>query len=95
MKITLQITENTGDPYIVTTNLFAVVAMERKFKIRASDLANGIAIEHLAFLAYESCKLSSIPVPPAFDDYLKRLDSIDIVSQETENPTNGEPTHEA
>jgi hypothetical protein len=94
MKITLQITENTGDPYTVTTNLFTVVAMERKFKIRASDLANGIAIEHLAFLAYESCKLSSIPVPPAFDDYLKRLDSIDIVSQETENPTNGEPTQE-
>jgi hypothetical protein len=94
MKITLQITENKGEPYTVTTNLFTVVAMERKFKIRASDLANGIAIEHLAFLAFESCKQHNIPVPPAFDDYLKRLDSIDIVSQETENPTNGEPTQE-
>jgi hypothetical protein len=95
MKITLQVTENTGEPYTVTTNLFTVVAMERKFKIKASDLANGIAIEHLAFMAYESCKQNNIPVPPAFDDYLKRLDSIDVVSQETANPTEGEPTHEA
>jgi hypothetical protein len=95
MKITLQITENTGDPYIVTTNLFAVVAMERKFKIKASDLASGIAIEQLAFLAYESCKQSSIAVPPIFDDYLKRLDSIDVLSSEPANPTEGELTAEA
>jgi len=95
MKITLQITENTGDPYTVTTNLFTVVAMERKFKIKASDLANGIAIEHLAFMAYESCKQQNIPVPPVFDDYLKRLDSIDVVSSEPVNPTEGEHTPEA
>jgi hypothetical protein len=95
MKITLQITENTGDPYTVTTNLFAVVAMERKFKIKASDLASGIAIEQLAFLAYESCKQSSIAVPPIFDDYLKRLDSIDVLSSEPANPTEGELTAEA
>ncbi len=36
------------------------VAMERKFKIRASDLAQGIALEHLAFLAFESCKQQNI-----------------------------------
>jgi hypothetical protein len=95
MKITLQVTENGKEPYTVTTNLFAVVAMERKFKIKASDLASGIAIEHLAFLAYESCKQSSIPVPPVFDDYLKRLDSIDVLSSEPANPTDGEHTHEA
>jgi hypothetical protein len=94
MKITLQITENTGDPYTVTTNLYTVVAMERKFKIKASDLAESIAIEHLAFLAYESCKQHSVPVPPTFDDYLKRLDGIEVVSGETANPTDGEVTAE-
>jgi hypothetical protein len=69
--------------------------MERKFKIKASDLASGIAIEQLAFLAYESCKQSSIAVPPIFDDYLKRLDSIDVLSSEPANPTEGELTAEA
>lgn len=87
MKITMRVQQNDGQEYEVTTNLFTVVAMERKFKIKASDLAQGIALEHLAFLAYESCKLSSIPVPLSFDDYLKKLDGIDVVGQETENPS--------
>jgi hypothetical protein len=87
MKITLRVQQNDGQEYEVTTNLFTVVAMERKFKIKASDLAQGIALEHLAFLAYESCKQSSVPVPLSFDEYLKKLDSIDVVSEETANPS--------
>jgi hypothetical protein len=82
MKITMRVQQNDGQEYEVTTNLFTVVAMERKFKIKASDLAQGIALEHLAFLAYESCKQSSVPVPLSFDDFLKKLESIDIVGQE-------------
>lgn len=87
MKITLRVQQNDGQEYEVTTNLFTVVAMERKFKIKASDLAQGIALEHLAFLAYESCKQSSVPVPLSFDEYLKKLDGIDVVSEETANPS--------
>jgi len=92
MKIKLQVTEAGGTAYEVTTNLFTVVAMERKFKIRASDLAQGIALEHLAFLAFESCKQQNIPVPISFDDYLKKLDGIDIVSEEAVNPSDGAVT---
>lgn len=92
MKIKLQVTESDGNAYEVTTNLFTVVAMERKFKIRASDLAQGIALEHLAFLAFESCKQQNIPVPISFDDYLKKLDGIDIVSEEAVNPSDGAVT---
>ena len=87
MKITLRVQQNDGQEYEVTTNLFTVVAMERKFKIKASDLAQGIALEHLAFLAYESCKQCNILVPLSFDEYLKKLDSIDVVSEETANPS--------
>lgn len=87
MKITLEVTQNDGQKYRVTTNLFTVVAMERKFKIRASDLAQGIAVEQLAFLAYECCKQNEIVVPIVFDDYLKVIDSIDVVNEETVNPS--------
>lgn len=94
MKITLKVTEVGGNAYEVTTNLFTVVAMERKFKIRASELANGIAIEQLAFLAYESCKQHNIPVPMSFDDYIKKLESIEVVDQEPANPTEGVATQD-
>lgn len=88
MKITLEVTQNDGQRYKVTTNLFTVVAMERKFKIKASDLAQGIAVEQLAFLAYECCKQNDIVVPIVFDDYLKIIDSIDVVNEEPANPLN-------
>lgn len=93
MKIKMQIVETGGETYQVETNLFTVVALERKFKVKASELVNGIAMEHLAFLAYESCKQQSIPVPLAFDEYIKKLDSIEIVDEEPANPTEKAPTH--
>jgi hypothetical protein len=94
MKISLAVTQTDGQAYTVTTNLFTVVAMERKFKIKASELANGIGLEHLAFLAYECCKQQNIAVPAVFDDYVKRLDSIEVVGSEPANPTEGEATPE-
>ena len=87
MKITLQVEQTNGETYQVTTNLFSIVALERKYKIRASDLASGVAMEHLAFLAYEGAKQNSITVPINFDDYIKNLASVEVVSEDTANPT--------
>jgi hypothetical protein len=96
MKITLKVTQTDGATYQVTTNLFTIVAMERKFKIKASELASGIAIEHLAFLAFESCKQAGeIIVPVVFDDYIKLIEAIEVVNGETPNPTEAVPTPEA
>ena len=87
MQLNLHVTTNDGDDYTVTTNLFVVVAWERKYKRKASELASGIAIEDLAFMAYESYKQSGITVPAVFDDYVKKLASIQVVGQEPENPS--------
>jgi len=87
MKITLKVTPNEGDSYEVTTNLFVVVAWERRTKRQASSLANGIGAEDLAFFAYESAKQSGRPMPAIFDDYIKSLQSVDVVSSEAPNPT--------
>ena len=86
MKITLEVTEKGGVAYRVTTNLFSIIAMERRFKIRASDLANGVAMEHLAFLAFEGAKQEGFTVPAVFDDYIKRLESVDVIEDEPVNP---------
>jgi hypothetical protein len=64
-----------------------IVALERKFKIRASDLASGVAMEHLAFLAFEGAKQNSITVPAVFDDYIKKLVSVEVVNEDAANPT--------
>lgn len=87
MKIRLAVTENSGETYEVETNLFVIVAWERRFKRKASDLADAIGAEDLAFLAWEACKQVNIPVPAVFDDYVKRLANLEVASEETTNPT--------
>jgi len=86
MKLDLKVT-TADNSYTVSTNLFVIVAWERKYKRKASDLASGIGVEDLAFMAYESCKQSNIPVPLLFDDYVKQLQAIEVVGQDAENPT--------
>lgn len=86
MKISISVDIGDG-PQIVTTNLFTVITWERKYKRRAGDLAAGIGAEDLAFLAYEASKAAGITVPLVFDDYAKKIVSLDVVSEEDQNPT--------
>jgi len=86
MKITIRV-DLGADTHEVSTNLWVVTQWERKFRRKASDLAQGIGVEDLAYLAYEACKVHGVTVPAAFDDFIKKLQSIDVVSQEPENPT--------
>ncbi len=96
MQLTLKVTPVEGEPYECKTNLFVIVAWERRFKTKASSLSTtGVGLEDLAFMAYESCKQMNIPVSPSFDDYVKKLANIEVVEEEQVNPTDGEHTPEA
>jgi hypothetical protein len=92
MKLHLKVTEQGKDPYEVTTNLVTLVAWERRFKRKASDMANGIGVEDLAFLAWEACKQAKIVVPGEFDKFIAKLDSVEVSAEEIENPTHAELT---
>ena len=92
MRLNIKVTPIEGDPYIVQTNLFKIVAWERKFKRPASDMATAMGAEWLAYLAYEACKQQNIPVPITFDDFLKKIESVTDGESENENPTDGGPT---
>jgi hypothetical protein len=81
MQLTLKV-ELPDNTYTVTTNLYVVVAWDRKFKRKASDMANGIGIEDLAYLAFEASKLNKIVVPAEFDNFIKQLVNIEVVEQE-------------
>jgi shikimate kinase len=93
MKITIRYTRK-GETTEVSTSLLTVVAWERKFKRKASDMGNGMGIEDIAFLAFEASKQHKVVVPAAFDDFLASLESIEVVSEETENPTPAAPPDE-
>jgi hypothetical protein len=91
MKLTLKVDTGAG-PYTVTTNLHTVVLWERKFRTKASKLAEGIGMEDLAFLAFESARAAGIETPLVFDDYLKTIEAIEVVEDEPVHPSQGEPT---
>ena len=86
MKLTLRVDQGDG-PIEVTTNLFTIVAWERRFKTKASNIANGIGMEDLAFMAYEASKINKIVVPADFDSFVKGLTNIEVVDTEAANPT--------
>jgi hypothetical protein len=92
MKLTLAVDLGEG-PIEVTSNLYVIVQYERKYKRKASDMANGVGMEDLLFIAYESCKLHGVTVPIVFDDFIKKAVSVEVVDQETDaNPTHAAPT---
>jgi hypothetical protein len=92
VQLTLQIDLGNG-PAVVTTNLMVIVNWERKYKRKASQLAEGIGMEDLAFMAHEAAKISGVNgVPLMLDDFIKQLVSLDVIEQEDTNPTEAAPT---
>lgn len=90
MQLTLAVDAGDG-PFTVSTNLWVITQWERKYKCKASQMADGIGVEDLAFLAYESAKLNGIVVPVVFDDFLKTVRSLEVVEQSPAVPTSEEP----
>ena len=86
MKLTLKV-ETADTAYEVVTNLYVIILWERKYKRKASDMASGIGVEDLAFMAYEASKLNKIVVPSEFDTFVKNLVNIDVLNTEAPNPT--------
>jgi len=91
----LTIRADIGDgPFEVTTSMWSIVAWERKYKAKVSNMASAMGMEDLAYLAYESAKVAKIVVPAVFDDFVKRLQLLEVVSEEAVHPTEAAPTGE-
>ena len=91
MKLDLRLDMGDG-PITVTTNLWCITQWERKFKTKASDMANGIGIEDLSFLAWAACQVHGVTVPIVLDDFIKKLVTLDVVSEEPDRPFSEAPT---
>lgn len=87
MQLKLKVDQGQGE-YEVNTNLYVIVTWERKFKRKASDIqTGGIGMEDLAFMAYEASKLAGVTIPAMFDDFIKRLVTLEVVEADSANPT--------
>jgi len=88
--------KKTGDdaPVEVVTTLANIVAWERRFKRKASEMAQAAGVEDLAYLAWEASKTAKVVVPAVFDDFLNRLESLEIVEEVPTNPSPAAPTDE-
>ena len=84
MQLRLKATFNDGTISEVVTNLSTVVAWERTYKRKASEMASGIGVEDLAFLCYEATRASGTTVPGTLDQFITSLNSIDVL--ETQDP---------
>ena len=91
MQLTIKVDQGEG-PVNVKTNLFTIVAWERKYKRKASDMGNGIGIEDLAYLAHQACQQNDVVVPIVLDDFIKRLVTLEVVNDEPDRPTSPVPT---
>lgn len=92
MKLRLRVDQGDG-PYEVETNLWVITTWERRFKRKASDMASGIGIEDLAFLAHEASKNAGIVVPVELDSFIKKLVVLEAVGdEEPPFPTDAAPT---
>jgi len=86
MKLTLRVDQGDG-PMEITTNLFTIVAWERRFKTKASKIADGIGMEDLAFMAHTALQQNGVVVPVVLDDFIKKIVLLEVVDTEPENPT--------
>ena len=83
MQLTLKVTFNDGQQQTLTTNLFTIVAWERKYKRKASQISDGIGIEDLSYMAYEASRAAGITVQALLDEYIKSLKNLEVVDQES------------
>ena len=86
MKLTLRVDQGDG-PIEITTNLFTIVAWERRFKTKASKISEGIGMEDLAFMAHTALQQNGVVVPVVLDDFIKSIVLLEVVDSEAENPT--------
>ena len=85
MKLQLSVTHD-GKTLTCETTLKVIVEWERKYRKRAGDLAQGFAVEDLAFMAWASLKRGGT-ILPEFDAWLDKLESVDVIGGEDSNPT--------
>ena len=92
MQLRLKVQRTNEDAYEVTTSLAVIVAWERRFKRRASDLGAGVGMEDLAFMAYDASQRANIVVPATLDLFINDIELLEVVDSESQSFTEPAPS---
>ena len=78
-----------GEDHTVITSLKDVIEWERRYKRRASDLAQGVGMEDLAFLAWSAGKREKIAAftTGTLDTFVDKLEALEVVNATPAHPT--------
>lgn len=80
MKIQLKIIMVDNEVLDIRCGIADFIAWERHSKSKTSELANGIGIEDMAFLAYNSLKRKGEKIKP-FDSWINEIEEIEAVEE--------------
>jgi hypothetical protein len=92
MELRLRV-ETSDDAYEVVTVPWVIMLWERRYKTKASRIASdGLGLEDLAFMAWESSKLAGRTVPISFDAFAQTIKAVDVVVGDDATPTPAAPS---
>lgn len=93
MELNITITTE-DDEWTVKTTPWVIMQWERRFKTKASNLANvGIGIEDLIFLGYEATKTTGRTVPMNFDTFAQAVTNVKVEGEaDSARPTDAAPS---
>jgi hypothetical protein len=81
MKLQLKITTTDGETHEVNCGIADFIAWERHSKSKTSDLAHGIGLEDMAFLAHSALKRSGQNIKP-FEGWINNVEEIEVVDSD-------------
>lgn len=91
VNITYRVVLKDGT-FEVETTFDAWCSWEDKFNRSRVDPAYTLKLRDHAFVIWRSCMARGITVPINFEDFLKKIDTIDVVSEKKARPTKPAPT---
>jgi hypothetical protein len=94
MQLNLEVDQGDG-PQRITTTLWAMVQWERKFNVKASQMADRLGIEDIAYLAWQTLISNKKPVASEFDAFLQKNPEIRVIGAGDDPPTLGAPTEDS
>ena len=80
MRASIKVTSTDSEITEVEAIVPDFIAWERRTKRRTSDLANGVGIEDLAYLAWASMHRTK-RISDTFDEWLERIAEIEMVDK--------------
>ena len=90
MRQRIAITDDEGITLEVVALPPDFIAWERHAKRRMSDLADGLGMEDMAFLAWSALRRRSSEPRPPFDVWIQHLSDLEFLEDEPPTPTKPE-----